>query len=198
MVCLTRGRGAAGRGHVFSLVLGGEIMPIRIVLFDLFGTLVDMSGVPREEMADYARQIARPTWEPLVLPASWNALNPFYDVGPGLSALSKLPGVLTVTLSNAPMAVQAALMSHNWLFVGAYMAFCFPVAMVGAYKPNPEVYRAALRVFPELSPDQFLMVTANEQFGDLEGAAACGMQTMLIRGDTGLDVRSVAERVKNG
>lgn len=69
-------------------------------------------------------------------------------------------------------------MSSN---AGIVWDLIIPLELVGSYKPHPDAYRAALKIFPQFQPHQFLMVTANPTFGDIEGAAAIGMRSQVIR-----------------
>lgn len=171
-------------------------MTIKLVAFDVFGTLLNMGSVPREELEAYGRHIAQPVWAPLRLPDHWIGLPPFPDVWPGLIQLSMVVPTV-VTLSNAPLRFQRALWAFNER-EGAYIDEVVPLEVAQVFKPHQDAYRALLRMFPEYAPDECLMVTANERFGDLEGARSVGMRAMLIRGKTGRDVLSIASAIKDG
>ena len=92
---------------------------IKVVAFDLFGTVFKLSVVPREEVKDYARQLRRLEWAPLKLPESWEELVPFDDAQDALLRLSKRYWV--VTMSNAPWRLQRKLVVHNGLPFDAMM-----------------------------------------------------------------------------
>lgn len=82
-----------------------------------------------------------------------------------------------MALSNGPAPLIAA-MSRN---AGIVWDLIIPLELVGSYKPHPDAYRAALKIFPQFQPHQFMMVTANPGFGDLEAAETLGMATKCIR-----------------
>lgn len=170
---------------------------IKVFAFDVFGTLINMEGVPREELEAYGEHIRKPVWYPLVLPESWKTLKPFDDVADGLYDLEKL-GAYCVTLSNAPAAFQVDLWDNNWLYAGSGINFFVPLEMLGVFKPNSEAYNSLLRLFPDVRRDEFCMVSANKHFGDLEAARSLGMKAVLIRGDTGIDVSHLAEMAERG
>lgn len=171
-------------------------MKTKLVAFDVFGTLLDMSNVPREELEAYGRHIAQPEWAPLRLPDHWQVLPTFPDVWPGLITLAMVVPTV-VTLSNAPLRFQRALWAFNDR-EGANIDEVVPLEVARVFKPHQDAYRAVLRMFPEYAPEECLMVTANEHFGDLEGARSVGMRSMLIRGKTGRNMHSVAAAIEDG
>jgi len=146
---------------------------MQVIAFDVFGTVVDFSQVPRDEVRDYARQLRAPEWSPLTLPASWERLPPHPGSVEGLERLrSKF---LVVTCSNGPLGMMARL-SKN---AGLRWDVIIPLEMNRVYKPNPRAYLTVCEVLG-VSPSDVMMVTANRDFGDLEASQALGMTPMCI------------------
>lgn len=150
----------------------------KVIAFDLFGTVFDLSGVDRDEVRAYVEHVRKPKWSPLELPESWKELPAFPDAATGIWRL--IQKFQVVTLSNAPQELQVDLL-HNARIGFHYLV---PLERFHVYKPNPRAYMAAC-VQLETDPADILMVTANEDFGDLEGAKAVGMESMLIRSGDG-------------
>ena len=146
----------------------------KIIAFDVFGTLVDLSQTPKEEIREYARHIRKPEWSYLNLPDSWLSLKPHPDVLFGLSLLAG-ENIKLVACSNAPVNFMTAL-SHNQ---GLYFDYIIPLELKKVYKPNPESYKTILELFP-VKPEEVLFVTANKDFGDLEGSSNVGMVPCLL------------------
>ncbi len=151
---------------------------MKLLAFDLFGTIFDLSGVPREELRSYGDQIRRNQeegWEPFDLPASWENLPLHEDAIEGMEKLRKR--FTCVTFSNAPAKLQIRMLKNAGVEFDAITPLeCFQLS-----KPCLETYtNVSLWGFPL---HECGMVTANEKFGDLEGAKACGMQPILIRGE---------------
>lgn len=145
-----------------------------IFLFDLFGTLIDMNSATSEAIEYYAHTIHKPEFEELNFPEDWYYF-PAYDDANDILDVCRAVGTV-YTLSNAPMDVQRSLFQENDLEVDGII----PVSLLRKYKPNPEVYSEVLRALRPENPSDVFMVTANKNFGDLEGAAACGMTPVLL------------------
>lgn len=170
---------------------------IRVFAFDIFGTLVDMSGVPKEEMRDYGEHIRKPEWSPLVLPDSWDDLDAFPDVLDGLVSIRSQQSAV-VTLSNAPFMTQVNLWRVNWSRGGEWIDAIIPLELRRVFKPNPKAYECLLDCFPDFDPADICMVSGNKHFGDIEAARSLGMKAVLIRGDTGIDVSDLAGMAERG
>lgn len=171
---------------------------IRVFAFDIFGTLVSMEGVPREELEEYGEHIRKPEWSPLELPYWWRRLRSFPDVGRGFDRINaSRPTPRIVTLSNAPAEFQADLWIWN-SHVRDYIDLVVPLEMMQVFKPNIEAYKSLFRLFPDIKPEEFCMVSANKHFGDIEAARSLGMKAVLIRGDTGIDVSDLAGMAERG
>jgi len=169
-----------------------DVNTIDVIAFDLFGTVVDMSGVPIEEMKDYAHQLRkfqRGGWEPLELPEHWGQLLAFDDAVEGLRMLSEEFRV--VTCSNAPLGLQNSLALINGLPFDAIV----PLEANRVYKTDPKAYLTVCQVM-RVKPENVLMVTANKDFGDLEASVAVGMQSVLIRDDKIPTITALAEALK--
>ena len=148
---------------------------IKCIAFDCFGTLFDMSGISRDEINDYVGHVRNERFSPFPFPRSWWDLKCHPDVPKGMESL-RLMGISCVALSNG----SVDLIEH----VSVSGGFCFDhiVDLVGhgVYKPNVNAYWL---VKNDIGFETFetLMVTSNPTFGDIEGAAAVGMQSQVIR-----------------
>lgn len=147
---------------------------IKVIAFDVFGTVFDLSGVDREEIRAYAHHIRKPEWSPLHLPRSWETLPAHPDAAMGIKWLREK--YLVVTCSNGPLGLLSRLSKHNNVSWDAII----PIEMKKVYKPNPRAYLTVCDLL-NVNPDEVMMVTANKDFGDLEATDALGMQPMLIR-----------------
>ena len=152
---------------------------VKVIALDLFGTVFDLSGTPREEISAYLDQCVDPVWKPLELPASWNELKPFDDARAGIGRL--LSEYQVITCSNAPWFLTFQL-RNKWSLPFSAIT---DLSQIKRYKPHPECYLHACRTIG-CKPQDVLMVTANPTFGpypfgDLEIAGAIGMKTQLIR-----------------
>jgi 2-haloacid dehalogenase len=146
----------------------------KVIAFDLFGTVFDLSAVPRDEVKAYVDHIRKPEWSPLTLPDSWLRLWPYGDSKNGIERLRHRFTV--VTCSNAPLGFTAKLSKKNGINWDAII----PLELNRVYKTNPKAYMTVCEVLG-VEPADVLMVTANRTFGDLESSRALGMQAQLIR-----------------
>lgn len=168
---------------------------VRVVAFDLFGTVFDMAGVPREEVRAYIDHIEKEVWSPLVLPESWERLTPYPDAAEGLARLCQ--GAAVVTCSNAPLAFTSRLLKNagNLPFDAI-----IPLQANQVFKPDPLAYLTVCQVLG-CEPGEVLMVTANPtlgryDYGDVEAARKVGMQSVLIRHEGGpRDIIELAEQL---
>lgn len=146
----------------------------KVIAFDVFGTVFDLSKVERSEVKAYADHIRKPEWSPLKLPTSWETLPALPDSREGLEMLRER--FIVVTMSNGPLGLLSKLSKHNGISWDAIV----PLEMKRVYKPNPAAYLTICDVF-DVQPSEVMMVTANEHFGDLEASRAVGMTPKLIR-----------------
>lgn len=155
-----------------------NINQVKVIAFDVFGTVVDFSSAESWQVRNYIEAIQLPTWRPLMLPCSWERLPAHPDSREGIKRLrSKF---MVVTCSNGPLGMLARL-SKN---AGIEWDAIIPLELNRVYKPRPDAYRTVCEVLG-VTPDEVLMVTANKTFGDLEASREIGMQAQLIRGDDG-------------
>jgi FMN phosphatase YigB (HAD superfamily) len=91
---------------------------IKLIAFDLFGTVFDLFTVPKDEIRDYIQQVRRETWEPLRLPESWVNIPLFEDSKEGLKRLKTKYKL--VTCSNAPIDLQFNMMSKELVLLWDY------------------------------------------------------------------------------
>ncbi len=153
-------------------------MSLKVIAFDVFGTVFDLSSAAREEVKDYVRHVHLPEWKPLKLPKSWETMPAHHDSAEGIALLRKQ--FIVVTCSNGPLGLLAKLSKHNNVQWDAII----PLELNKVYKPNPRAYRTVCEVL-DVEPHEVLMVTANRTFGDLESSKRIGMQSVLIRSNGG-------------
>jgi FMN phosphatase YigB (HAD superfamily) len=157
---------------------------IQAICFDLNGTLFDLSRPPEgvtEDMVqlaveDYLAHIKKPEWSPLTLPEWWAKFPLFYEVGIGLASL-RSRSFECYTLSNNPTWIQLEMFpAYNALFAWDRR---IDLAACHVYKPNQRAYDI-VPGYLRLPHNQIAVVTANESFGDLEGARRAGMRPILL------------------
>lgn len=153
---------------------------IKVLAFDVFGTVFDLTSINKEEVREYIKHIKQDTWSPLKLPKSWETLHAHSDSKWGIEILRERYTV--VTCSNGPLGLLAKLSKHNRISWDAII----PLELNKVYKPNPKAYMTVCEVL-DVKPEEVMMVTANEKFGDIEAAKALGMESVLIRHGNGLD-----------
>ena len=151
---------------------------MKVIAFDVFGTVFDLKPVDREEVRAYAHHIRQEQWSPLKLPKSWESLNAHPDSKDGIAMLRK--DYIVVTCSNGPLGLLTKLSKHNSISWDAII----PLELNKVFKPNPQAYMTVCEVL-DIKPEEMIMVTANEKFGDLEASRKLGMEAILIRGETG-------------
>lgn len=150
---------------------------IKLIAFDLFGTVFDMDGVPREEIAAYVEHVRRNDFSPYVFPQAWSNLTCHDDAAPGIELLQYY-GYQCVTLSNCDEDLAWEISFRD----GITWNRLIDLSQHRVYKPHVDAYRTIEKDTGVL-PEDCLMVTANPTFGDIEGAAAIGMQSAVIRGE---------------
>lgn len=151
---------------------------IKVVAFDVFGTVFNLTPTDREEVRDYVRHIRQPEWAPLRLPKSWESLPAHPDSAEGIAKLREK--FIVVTCSNGPLGLLTKLSKHN----GIQWDAIIPLELNRVYKPDPRAYLTVCEVL-DVAPEEVLMVTANKTFGDLEASAKLGMRSVLIRDGDG-------------
>jgi 2-haloacid dehalogenase len=198
------------------------VKPLRVLLFDVFGTLVDwrtslidlaeavanrtsaqadwaavvddwrrayqpamdrvrhgaawrdLDSLQRETLSDVlaGRSIRLPAEDHESLVQGWRQLRAWPDSRSGLDRLRRKH--ITATLSNGHLALLADLLKFSDLRVDAVLS----AQLAGSYKPDPEVYRTALRLL-DCPPEEAGMVAAHPS--DLRAAAALGLRPHFVR-----------------
>lgn len=148
------------------------------IFFDVLNTLLDMSSAKREDIERYAshRGQVGVTWFPLdpPLPATWLKFPAWPDVHEGIDRLRDA-GIKCYALSNVPSPMLTMMLQANLIALDEIV----PLEKYRVYKPHVSAYQIACEC-AKIEPHQGLMVTANEKFGDIEGANSIGMRAQLI------------------
>lgn len=148
----------------------------KLLMFDCFGTVFDMSTLPRGSVGKYAAHVkSKGPWEPLKLPQPWWDLKAHPDAAEGIKQLM-LKGYTCVTCSNGP----ADLLTHLSRASDVHWDAIIGLEEIQVYKPNPRAYEH-VRVKMGFEAKDTTMVTANPLFGDVESATALNMQVQLVR-----------------
>ena len=148
---------------------------LKCIAFDCFGTVFDMSGVSRDEIRAYVDHVRKSDFTPFEFPQSWWDLKAHPDAAEGIKQLDAA-GYCCVALSNG----RKDLLGHVSFMNRVVWGHIVDMAKHRVYKPNVDAYRT-IEMDLGFKPAETLMVTANPTFGDIEGSAAIGMQSMVIR-----------------
>jgi 2-haloalkanoic acid dehalogenase type II len=148
---------------------------LQVIAFDCFGTVFDMAGVNHEEIAAYVAHVRKNDFTPFEFPQSWWELQPHPDSAEGIKRL-QYAGYQCVALSNG----DAGLIWRASRKAGIEWNYVTDLRAERVYKPNIDAYRTIEKLLG-WKPAETLMVTANPTFGDIEGAAAIGMHSQVIR-----------------
>jgi 2-haloalkanoic acid dehalogenase type II len=148
---------------------------IKCIAFDCFGTVFDMSGVSRDEIKAYVDHVRKYDFTPFKFPDSWWQLKAHADAAEGIRRLQDA-WFSCVTLSNGSSSLLRYVSRQNGIL---WDSIIDPVTH-RVYKPHLDAYRTVEKQLG-FAPAETLMVTANPTFGDIEGAAAIGMQSQVIR-----------------
>ena len=103
--------------------------------------------------------------------ASWQRLEPWPDVRAGMARLRGQ--AITATLSNTDMSTAISLFKRLSIDMDAI----FTAELVGAFKPDPAVYRRAL-TYLGLGPEETAMVACHPY--DLAAAGSLGLGTIFV------------------
>lgn len=152
---------------------------MKVIAFDVFGTVVDLSEADRQEVRDYANHIRREQWSPLTLPYSWQWFPAHADSVEGIKRLRRK--FFVVTCTNGPLGLIAKLSKFNGIEWDAII----PLELNRVFKPQPKAYLTVCEVLG-VEPYDVMMVTANKAFGDIEASRTLGMTPRLIRGESPL------------
>jgi 2-haloacid dehalogenase len=134
----------------------------------------DLDSLQRETLAGVLarRGIRLPAADRERLVRGWRQLRPWPDSREGLGRLRR--GHVTATLSNGHLALLADLLKFGDLRVDAVLS----AQLAAGYKPDPAVYRTALRLL-DCPPEDAGMVAAHAS--DLRAAAALGLRPVFVR-----------------
>jgi HAD superfamily hydrolase (TIGR01493 family) len=148
---------------------------IKCIAFDCFGTVFDMSGVSRDEIRAYVDHVRKEDFTPFAFPLAWWSLRAHADSADGIRAL-QAAGFRCVALSNGSPELVGTISVAS----GIAWDHIVDLASHRVYKPHVDAYRTVEKDIG-VAPGETLMVTANPTFGDIEGAAAVGMPSQVIR-----------------
>lgn len=166
----------------------------KVAFFDLNHTCLQMTGVTRGEIEAYIAHIKNPSWSPLTLPEHWCKLEPWPEVAWAITNLQE-KGVICCTLSNNPITVQIQQMiyANIWGF-----NLLVPLESYHVFKPDVKAYQVACNLL-QVAPEDALMITANHDFGDIEGAGSIGMPSVWIdrkNEDDTYEIKNLMDLVK--
>jgi len=147
----------------------------RCIAFDCFGTVFDMSGISRDEIKAYVDHVRREDFLPFAFPASWFKLKAHSDSAEGVKRLQD-GGIHCVALSNGSVELISRVSIDNQISWNTII----DLVKYKVYKPHEAAYATVLAE-TTFYPRETLMVTANPTFGDIEGSAAIGMPSQVIR-----------------
>lgn len=152
---------------------------IKVIAFDIFGTVYDLSAVDRSEIARYHDHVTATKYRPLHLGEEWRALKAHEDSAYGITRLRR--NFRVVTLSNCPIELQVYLHKLN----GIQWDMLVPLEAYEVFKPHLNAYGHVMDLMG-VRPEEVAMVTANPTFGDVNGAKSWGMRPILIRQADGI------------
>jgi len=134
----------------------------------------DLDSLQRETLSEVLAKhgVRLPADERESLVHGWRELRAWPDSEAGLDRLRRRH--LTATLSNGHVALLVDLLKYAGLRVDAVLS----AQLAGSYKPDPQVYRTALRLL-ECRPEDAGMVAAHGS--DLSAAAALGLRPVFVR-----------------
>lgn len=149
---------------------------LKVIAFDCFGTVFDMSNVSRGAIQSYVKHVRSENFTPYQFGDQWWEIKAHPDSAEGIKRLQQA-GFVCVTLSNGDALLLGAVSGQS----GIVWDRIIDLAFHRAYKPNNlDAYRTVEKE-TGFKPGETLMVTANPTFGDVEGAAAVGMPSQVIR-----------------
>lgn len=150
----------AGYAPAMDATRGGDWVKLDVLHRRILDTLVPRFGLQSLTEAELDH-----------LNLAWHRLLPWPDAVAGLNRLRCR--AMIGTLSNGHLALLVA-MAKN---AGLPWDFVLSAELAAAYKPDPAVYRMALRLLAD-EPAQLMMVAAHPS--DLRAAAACGLRTAYV------------------
>lgn len=143
-----------------------------VLAFDVFNTIVMFADVPYKERKSYSDQLKADEYKDLVLPDWWDSLPAYPDSKEGIARLRTKYDVITFT--NCPLAMRLRLFEN----IGIEVDLHFPLEFHQVHKPKPRAYSVLAQHY---EGRKVTVISANKKFGDIEGARAAGMESLLIR-----------------
>lgn len=147
---------------------------IKVVMFDCFGTVFDVSSLPREFVRRYADRRQEPVYQHHDFEKAWYELKSHPDSRQGIAMLRDEYRV--VTMSNGSFHLLDQISSK----AGIVWDLITPIELLKVYKPDHAAYLAIPSLF-QCQVDECLMVTANPTFGDVKACTEIGMPYAIIR-----------------
>jgi FMN phosphatase YigB (HAD superfamily) len=157
---------------------------VKVVAFDLFGTVFDASAASADDKRRYVEHVreCNRTGEWRMLDhetvGRWASLPAFADSVEGIRRLRDA-GFTVVALSNWPKWLTLFASEHSGIEWDAVI----DLAEIHAFKPHLRTYAYLCDVL-KVKPCDVLMVTGNPGAGDDERPKWLGMQTQVIRGES--------------
>lgn len=150
---------------------------VKALAFDCFGTVFDFKNFSRAEIKAYSDHVHNPNRNGFYrFSGMWYQLQAHPDAAPGIDLLRR-KGYYCCTLSNGPSYLLEPLSEK----AGIKWDKIIPLEKYEVYKPTElDAYRTVEKETPYKLSD-FMMVTANPTFGDVEAATELGMVPQVIR-----------------
>lgn len=160
-------------------------MPLKVIAFDLFGTVFDPSSATLRDMEHYTFRLRAWRNEGRYMPVreveSFRTLKPFDDSSEGLKSIRDA-GFKVVAASNIPKCIVEDMCRNAGIEFDAIMEF----ERYAVYKPALAAYAAVCDLM-KCSASEVLFVTGNHGkhgIGDDVEPLKIGMQTAKIRRDS--------------
>jgi 2-haloalkanoic acid dehalogenase type II len=148
---------------------------LTVLAFDCFGTVFDMSNIPKGQIGDYVDHVRQDKFEPYTFPSEWYQIEPHPDSVEGIESLQR-EGYMCVALSNGSYELIKSISDK----CGIYWDHIIDLCKYKVYKPHIDAYRTVQKE-TGIPPEYCMMITANPSFGDIEGAKSIGMSSQVIR-----------------
>lgn len=145
--------------------------------FDCFGTVFDMADFDRELIRDYVHHVRTNPTELYYFPQPWWEIKAHADSASGIKKLQEA-GFRCFAASNGSVDLIDTISIASGIRWDGITDF----ARHGFYKPDVRAYAAITSQFYLVAKD-VCIVTANRDFGDVEGAKANSMMSQVIRRD---------------
>lgn len=145
--------------------------------FDCFGTVFDMTDFDRNLIRDYVNHVQTKPTEVYSFPNAWWEIKAHADSAAGIKKLQEAGFKCFAASNGSRMLIESISVAAGITWDGIT-----DFAKHGFYKPDIKAYTAITSQFSLVAKD-VCIVTANRDFGDVEGAKANGMMSQVIRQD---------------